>query len=79
MQGLYDRGDAEAERSRKVRKSIEITFIDGTKVLHLAETWDEFRFREDGILQMEYQGQAFAWYVLRNIKSMVVLTEEDIV
>lgn len=58
-----------------MRKSLEITFMDGTKVLHLAETWDELRVREDGILQMEYQGQAFAWYVLQNIKSMVALTE----
>lgn len=61
-----------------MKRNLEITFMDGTKALHLAETWDNFKSREEGMVQVEYKGQAFAWYPIRNIKSIIAMEEEDV-
>jgi hypothetical protein len=60
-----------------MKRNLEITFMDGTKTLHMAETWNNFIFRDDGILRIEYNGKAFAWYPIRNIKSIMAMEEED--
>lgn len=59
-----------------MRFDLEITFMDGTKSIHKAEIWDEFKFRPDGILQIEYQGSAIAWYPIQNIKAMIAVSED---
>lgn len=61
-----------------MKRNLEITFMDGTKVLHLAETWSDLKVREDGLVQIGYKGEAFAWYPIRNIKSIIAMEEEDV-
>lgn len=60
-----------------MKRNLEITFMDGTKVLHMAETWSDMKVREDGLVQIAHNGQAFAWYPIRNIKSIMAMEEED--
>lgn len=61
-----------------MNRNLEITFMDGTKVLHLAETWTNLKVREDGLVQIECNLKAFAWYPIRNIKSIIAMEEEDV-
>ena len=60
-----------------MKKNLEVTFMDGTKALYHAEKWSDLKVREDGMVQVEYKGQAFAWYPIRNIKSIITVEEGE--
>lgn len=60
-----------------MKRKLEITFMDGTKALYAAKAWDDLRTIEEGLVQIESKGQAFAWYPIRNIKSIIAVKEGD--
>ena len=79
MQGVYDRRDAEAERSRKVktRNTLEITFTDNSKITYDPDSWVELRWTENLAIIVNIHGEKIAWFPIRNIKSIVTIEEVD--
>ena len=79
MQGLHDRGDAEEERSRKVkmRNTLEITFTDNSKITYAPDAWEELRWTDDLAIIVNINGEKIAWFPIRNIKSIITIEEVD--
>ena len=60
-----------------MKRTLEITFLDGTKDLYPSEAWDDLIAREEGIVRVKNKGQTFALYPICNIKSIIAKKEGE--
>lgn len=60
-----------------MKRNLEVTFMDGTKALHLAETWDEMNFRPDRFMEVKYMGDIIALHNLDKVKSIIMMEDVE--
>lgn len=60
-----------------MRRKIEVSFITGGSDIILADTWDEINILTSGFVEIKSNGETFALYPSRNIKSIVMLEDVE--
>lgn len=60
-----------------MKRNLEVTFDDGSKSLHLAETWDEMNIRSDGFMELKFMGDVFCLHNLSKVKSIIMMEDVE--